>query len=188
MSKPGPWKAQLLIVLVAGLGLTTFIGYRMSRPANPAIVQAGGSRTAAAVPSQSNARIRLDLLDRKNEDETVGDKNLFQYGQRQAPLAAPPAGPQSPQPQPQSNTPVAPAVRPQQPPPPIPLKYVGFAFVEPNSKALIATLLDDSQRHFNAVEGDVYLGRYRVARITETTLEVEDLEFNRRQTLALVTQ
>jgi hypothetical protein len=74
------------------------------------------------------------------------------------------------------------------PPPQVPLKYVGYAYVEPNSHALIATLIDDQQRNFIAVEGDVYLGRYRVLRITDSAVDVEDLQFNRRQILPLIKQ
>ena len=69
----------------------------------------------------------------------------------------------------------------------MPLKYLGFAYVEPNSRALIATIKDDSLgKFFYPVEGDVWIGRYRIARITDKMVEVEDLEFNRRQTLPLV--
>ncbi len=77
---------------------------------------------------------------------------------------------------------------PPPPPPPIPLKYVGFASVAPNSKALIATLMDDSQHHFNLREGDIWMGRYRLTRVTETAVDVEDLQITRHQTLPLTKQ
>ncbi len=193
MSKPEQRKAQFFILLVIVLGITLFLGYRMNRTPNPIVVQADAPKFSAITASQGEARIRLDLLDKKTTDEDLGRKNLFTFGVKQPPPAPPSKTP--PGPQPPSNVISMPPAQPPRvgpppppPPPPIPLKYVGFAFIEPNSKALIATLLDDQQRHFNAVEGDVYMGRYRVVRVTDTAVEVEDLEFNRKQTLPLVKQ
>jgi hypothetical protein len=68
------------------------------------------------------------------------------------------------------------------------LKYIGFASIEPNSQHLIATLIDDTQHHFNAVEGDIFMGRYRVGRISDSSVDVEDIQSSRRQTLPLVKQ
>ena len=191
MSKPGT-KQLVLIGLIVVLGLTLYFGLQMNRTPDLVAVQAQGKRSAAVASGQADAKIRLDLLDKASDTGDIGKKNLFQYGPPPAPPApatppAPPVGPSISNPAATSpRPPVAPPAPP--PPPPVPLKYVGFASVEPNSKTLIATLIDDSQHHFNAVEGDVFMGRYRVARITDTAVDIEDLEFTRRQTLPLVKQ
>jgi len=201
MTNPEQKKLRILVGLLIVLGITLFIGYRMNRTSNPAIVQAEDQKPVAAPPVQTDARIRLDLLNKEKSDEDLGKKNLFEYGSpAQLPPSAVstggnPAKPAMP-PNAMGNanvnpntglTPV-PITRTPPPAPPIPLKYIGFAYVEPNSKRLIATLIDDTQHHFNAVEGDVFMGRYRVLHVTDTSVEVEDLQFNRRQTLPLAKQ
>src|SRR5690606_4779501 len=81
----------------------------------------------------------------------------------------------------------APPTRPMPPPPPppIPLKYEGYAEVNANS-GLLRAFLSDSQSRFTVMTGEVIMGRYRILRITESSVEVEDLESNRRQTLPLL--
>ncbi len=192
MTKSDQSRLRILILLLIALGLTVFISSRLSRRPNPAVVQAENQKAAPVAPVQAEARIRLDLLDKESANRELGKKNLFQYGPPPAP-PAPPPGTETSTPPPPQTLPGAVTARPvvppgPPPPPPIPLKFIGFAFVEPNSKALIATLSDDAQRHFNFVEGDVYQGRYRILKITDTSVEVEDLEVPRRQMLPLVKQ
>ena len=67
------------------------------------------------------------------------------------------------------------------PPPPINLKYQGFA----QSPDLTAFLADDT-RHYNVTVGEILMGRYRIISITDKTVEIEDLQFNRRQMLPLL--
>ncbi len=188
MTKPDPKKLRVFILLLIALGVTLYIGFRMNRPQNPEVVQAQAPKPETVPVPQGDARIRLDLLNKKNTDDEVGRKNLFQYPPKPVP-PPPPQGTSQFQPPPQQTSvapgPIAPP--PPPPPPPIPLKYIGYTYIEPNSKALIATLME-GQNHFNAVEGDVYQGRYRIARITENSVEVEDLQLNRRQTFPLVKQ
>ena len=137
-------------------------------------------------PGFNDARIQLELLDKARADEDLGKSNLFAYRNSRPPEPTKVAPPPPP-PVVTNNPPPRPTVVAPPPPPPIPLKYVGYAFVEPNSKVLIATLLDDTQqRHFNAVQGDIFMGRYRVLRITDTVVDVEDIDTSRRQTLPLV--
>ena len=191
MTKSDQSRLRILILLLAALGLTVFLSSRMTRRANPAVVQAENQKVVAVALAQPDARIRLDLLNKETLDKQTGKKNLFEYAPPPAPPAPRPSPfpPAQPPPNAMTSRPPMPSGPPQPPPPPpIPLRYIGFAFVEPNSKSLIATLIDDSQRHFLFVEGDVYQGRYRIARITDTSVEVEDLQFPRRQVLPLVKQ
>jgi hypothetical protein len=64
------------------------------------------------------------------------------------------------------------------------LKYQGFALTSTPNR-LIAFVADDT-RHYNVTAGEILMGRYRIVSITEKAVEVEDLDFNRRQTLPLV--
>jgi hypothetical protein len=180
------------------LALTLFFGYRMNRTPNPAVVQAEDQKTVATPPAQTDARIRLDLLKRENPDEDLGKKNLFQYGPPPAPPAAaanaagksktPGMSANAPQPGTTTAAPATSVPAGPPPPPPIPLKYIGVSSVEPDSKTFIATLIDDNQHHFNAVNGDIFMGRYKISRITENSVDVDDLQYNRHQTLPLVKQ
>jgi hypothetical protein len=71
-------------------------------------------------------------------------------------------------------------------PPPIPLKYQGYAVENPPGGQTTAFLTDDASHHYNVTNGEILMGRYRVNRISTGSVEVEDLQTNRRQTLPLV--
>ena len=187
MTKSDQNKLRFLIILVVILAATIYVGFRVSKTPDLTVVQAKDQKPAPVTATPNDARIQLDLLEKARANDDLGKSNLFAYRNSRPPEPArttppPPAPVINNNPAPTRPTPVMPP-----PPPPIPLKYVGYAFVEPNSKVLIATLLDDSQqRHFNAVQGDIWMGRYRVLRITDTLVDVEDIETSRRQSLALV--
>ncbi len=181
-------KLSVLIVLLLVLALVLVMGYRMNRPATTAAVEVAAAQAASNLPATTDgARIRLDLVE-KNPDagEKAGDKNIFAY--RQAP---PPPAPASRSGIPNGFVPVPAAsppanvTPPTPPPPPIPLKFEGFAVVNSGSGELRAFLSDQSRR-YTVVVGEFLMGRYRITRISETSVEVEDLEYNRRQTLPLV--
>ena len=191
MTKPDRQKLIFLIVLLAVLGATIVLGYRMTQPPATAAVQAPPPKTSSNPPAPSDARIRLDLVEKPEPGEDIGKKNLFQY--RLPPAPAP--QPQHP-PTPSNTFPTASNTPPPQtpvrtgpptppPPPPINLKYQGFAVVNSGSGTLTAFLGDDS-RHYNVTIGDFLLGRYRIVGISDKSVEVEDLEYNRRQTLPLL--
>jgi hypothetical protein len=178
-------KLGIFIVLLAVLGLI-LLGYRMNQPAVTAAVQTPEPKTSAKPLAPNDARIRLDLVENPQEADDIGKKNVFQY--RQAPPPPPPkpgSASNTPPPVTVAATPVAP--RPPQPPPPpaIPLKYQGFAVMSTPGSSLTAFLADDS-RHYNVTAGEVLMGRYRIAAISDKSVDVEDLEFNRRQTLPLL--
>jgi hypothetical protein len=187
MTKSDQNKLRFLIILVVILAATVYVGFRVSRTPDLTVVQAKDQKPMPAAATPNDARIQLELLDKARANEDLGKSNLFAYRNGRPPEPTKVAPP--PPPSMVNNNPAAtrPTVVMPPPPPPIPLKYVGYAYVEPNSKVLIATLLDDNQqRHFNAVQGDIWMGRYRVLRITDTVVDVEDIETSRRQTLALV--
>lgn len=69
------------------------------------------------------------------------------------------------------------------PPPPINLKFYGFA--QQNGRKLVFLL--DGEDIFIAGQGDIVDGRYKVVQIENTAVVVEDLSYNNEQTLPLQT-
>jgi len=193
MTKQYRQKLNIFVILLVVLGLTLVLGYRMSSPPSVFTVQPPEPKPAANVPTASDARIRLDLVDQPEESE-AGRTNVFQYRQGR-PTPDPEGSKPAPVTPPGLVTPPVPTVAPTPrpptapPPPPIPLKYQGFAvlnFGNSGTPALMAFLSDDSSHHYNVSVGEVLLGRYRIVGITDKNVEVEDLQNNRRQVFPLL--
>jgi len=175
-------KLSVFFVLVVVLGLTLVLGYRMNRPASTAAVQSAEKAPGAKPPVASDARIRLDIVDNPGTNAEIGQKNLFQYGRLpEVPQEVSPRDPEESAPPPVTTPPVPAVPAGPPPPPPVPLKFTGFAIV--NSS--LTAFLSDSSGNFIVTAGEVLMGRYRITQITNSTVEVEDLEYNRRQMLAL---
>ena len=68
------------------------------------------------------------------------------------------------------------------PPPPIPLKFFGFASKPGEPKRIFLSKGEDV---FIAAEGDVVDRRYKVVRITNSSVEIEDVLNNNRQSIPL---
>ena len=196
MTKQGQ-KVTFLVVLLAVLGLTVFLGYRMTRPpTTTSVVQTPQQKVSTNLPSSSGAQIRLDLVEKEKAGENIGKRNLFQY--QQAPPPPPPPGPRGgrgqgsggpvgfPPVQPPPPVIITPPGPPPPPPlPPITLKYQGFAARSAPNGGFTAFLADDS-RHYNVTVGEILMGKYRIASITDRSVDVEDLEYNRHQFLPLL--
>jgi hypothetical protein len=194
MSKKDRKQLSILVVLLAVLGLTIAFGYRMVSPPVASTIQPPEpKKTSANPPAASEARIRLDLVEKSEEaGQENRRRNLFQYGQAPAPPQPVGRGSGSLVPGPNSAPPVnvmstpVPTVRPGPPaPPPVPLKYQGFATTPSPNGGFIAFLADDA-RHYNVTAGEVLMGRFRILGITDKSVEIEDLDYNRRQTLPLI--
>ena len=79
--------------------------------------------------------------------------------------------------------PVQPGPQVKPPPPPIPLKFFGRSLpLRGGTKRVFCMLNDEVQI---PAEGDVIQRRYKIQRITATTVVVEDLSFNNTQTLPI---
>jgi len=199
MSKQDRQKFSILIVLLVVLGMTAVLGYRMNQPPTTAAVQVPETKTSANPPAPTDARIRLDLIEKaEGSKEEIGRKNVFQY--QKPPASRPPVpgsggsasttpGPQQPAPPlfglpPTTSGSSASAAPPG--PPPIPLKYQGYAAESAPGGQMTAFLTDDASRHYNVTPSEILMGRYRINQISTASVEVEDLETNRRQTLPLL--
>ena len=202
MSKQDRQKFSILIVLLVVLGMTAVLGYRMNQPPTTAAVQVPETKISANPPAPTDARIRLDLIEKaEGSQEEIGRKNVFQYQK-------PPSPPASRLPVPGSGGSASTTPGPEQPappsaglprttsgssasaappgPPPIPLKYQGYAVESAPGGQMTAFLTDDASRHYNVTPSEILMGRYRINQISTASVEVEDLETNRRQTLPLL--
>ena len=199
MSKQDRQKFSILMVLLIVLGMTAVLGYRMNQPPTTAAVQVPETKISANPPAPTDARIRLDLIEKaEGSQEEIGRKNVFQY--QKPPASRPPVpgsggsasttpGPQQPAPPlfglpPTTSGSSASAAPPG--PPPIPLKYQGYAAESAPGGPMTAFLTDDASRHYNVTPSEILMGRYRINQISTASVEVEDLETNRRQTLPLL--
>ena len=186
-------KLGIFIVLLGVLAATSLMGYRANEPTATAAVQTPAAKTSANPPSPSDARILLELVEKDGKGkENIGDRNLFQYRQApppppisRPPVQALPGAAIAMQPTPTTTQAPTPRMPAQPVQPPIPLKYQGFASTNGSARGFTAFLADDA-RHYNVTVGEVLMGRYRIASITDKSVEVEDLENSRRQTLPLL--
>jgi hypothetical protein len=187
MTKQSRQQLGILVVLLAVLSLTVVLGYRMVRPPVAATVPPSPNAKAqgSQPPVASNATIRLDMVDKEDGEQDIGTRDLFKYkplppppAPKPPPGSFPPAGSLPPQPLPQA-TPIQRAVTP-----PINLKYQGFAVSDTPSK--LTAFLSDDARHYNVTTGEVLLGRYRILTITDKSVEIEDIDNNRRQVLPML--
>ena len=191
MKKQDRQKLGVLGVLLLVLGVTVVFAYRMNQPQVTSAVQPVPVKTSANPPAPSEAHIRLDLLENSETADAVAKRNLFQYRQ------APPPPPTTPQrgaasvaPNPTVNPTPPPQVvnRPPPPPapPPITLKYQALFVVTDSPTGGPTAVLADESRHYNVKTGEILLGRYRILSISENSVEIEDLDNNRRQTLPFI--
>jgi hypothetical protein len=79
--------------------------------------------------------------------------------------------------------PVQPGPQVKPPPPPIPLKFFGRSLPLRGGVRRVFCMLNDEVQI--PAEGDVIQRRYKIQHITATTVVVEDLSFNNKQTLPI---
>lgn len=191
MTKQDRQKISILVVLLAVLASVVVMVLRMNEPGTTttAAVQEP-PRIPANLPAPTDASLRKDLLDKPDNGQEIGKKNIFEYRQAPPPppVPGPPRGSRTTPFEPnRGSVPVnIPPTTPQPPlPPQIPLKYVGYLTLDAPGGGFTAVLSDDS-RHYNVTAGEVLMGRYRVLTISDKIVDVEDLEYKRRQSLPIV--
>ena len=166
-----------------------------SKPPAPALVAANTAGPAArrlrsgrrAGPAQKQTltasldpRLRLDLLKGSSETEYKGaGRNIFR-AEKEVAIEKPIAPVIKPNPGPVTPTPLPGPVVQQ--PPPINLKFFGFANRPGEARQIFLLQNEDV---FIAREGDVVNRRYKVVKINNNSVEIEDLLGNNRQTIPL---
>jgi hypothetical protein len=118
--------------------------------------------------------IRTDLLASAEAGHYEGSgRNIFDFY-----TPPPPPPPRQPHPAVVAN----PMPPPPPAPPPINLKFYGFASKTGNQKQIF---LSQGDQVFIAKEGDVVANRYKVVRIGQGTVEIEDILNNNRQSIPM---
>ena len=143
------------------------------RPATPA--------QQPSITASLDPRLRLDLLKGSAETEYKGSgRNIFDKQSEVGipkPITPPIVPKRDDTPKVADNTPPPPP-----PPPPINLKFFGFANRPGEPRQAFLLQNDDV---FVAKEGDVVNRRYKVVKINNNSVEIEDLLGNNKQTIPL---
>ncbi len=146
-----------------------------ARGVGPAAENRLRKRARASISGAYDPALRFDLLAKVQGITYQGtERNIFQYHTRAAPIPKPTA---------KAVTESASKRSGEAPPPPIPLKYYGYAH-KPDETARKAFFLD-AEEIFIATEGEIVNKRYKILKIGVNTVEVEDLVTKSKQTLPL---
>lgn len=139
-------------------------------PAPPRVQAHAGGRNEKRPRAQSlDPTLRLDLL--ADVEKTVyqgNGRNIFVSQAEEVVIPKPiaPGSPDAPKPEDAYR---APSV---QPPPPIPLKFYGFASAPGEPKKIF---LKNGEDVFVAGEGEIVDRRYKIIRISATSVEIQDV-------------
>ncbi len=186
-------RKQLIVLGVLGaiaIGTMAYEFWPASQTAAPAAEQRAATTTKPTMRRTASGKMvpvvepRLDptldltLLAQSEEIKYAGNgRNIFAAGS--VPIETPKKNGTA-----QGNDQVG-SIRqppPVAPPPPITLKFYGFANRPGETKKVF---LSQGEDIFIAAEGDIVDRRYKVLRISPTTVDVEDVLYNNRQSLPL---
>jgi hypothetical protein len=176
---PGPERRRqlmwlgLLVVVVAALAW-----YQFGRGPEPAATRPAASNPKAGgttAPSQGVLPEPVKLADLASEgDAPSAGRNLFRFGVKPTPppppVVLPPPGPPPPPPTPPG-------------PPPIKLRCLG-TMERPDVGRVVALKDPDSGAVFQALEGQIVDGRYRVVKIGLTSVVVSYIDGSGQRTLS----
>jgi len=186
-------RTKVILLAVLGVGAVISMGYmfsslgsrpvpvaaapvvRGSAPAPPQVHRTPARGPAiAAVSNSLDPELRLKLLESSEGTKYEGTgRNIFVPALE--PIPTPQGGGLTKKPEPQLPP-------PPPPPPPIPLKFFGFASHSGEPKRIF---LAQGEEVFIAEEGQIVDRRYKVMRINPTSVEIEDVLNNNRQTIPL---
>ena len=180
---------RFMIVLLAILllvGIYNFVDFGTSSANSPAPAPATSTQVAqsskkSAAPQISDStldpRLRVDLLAiSQNKKYEAGGRNIFRMEELK-PIEKTIADVRK-----QYGPELPPTPTPTPPPPPIPLKFYGFASKGSEPKKIF---LDDEGEVFVARQGDIVERKYKVIQINNTSVIIEDVLYNNRQTIQL---
>ena len=183
-------KRKLIVAVVLMAAALLLIGrflFNSSEPEPAAASQPAASSAAAGARGKASGKkqvlmarsldpeLRYDWLQASEDTKYQGNgRNIFRA--QDIVIQKPIAPPMKPLP---SAPPVDPG---PPPPPPINLKFFGFANRPGEAKKVF---LEQGEDIFVASEGDIVNRRYKVIKIAPTSVEVEDVLNNNRQSIPL---
>ena len=146
-----------------------------SRAAGTGRTGKGHGKKASTAARSLDPSLRYDLLKASEDTKYEGTgRNVFMT---QAEIPQPVASVKTDEEKAAENRPPQPP-----PPPPINLKFFGFASRPGEAKKIF---LSEGEDVFIAAEGDVVNRHYKVLRISPTSVEIEDVLNNNRQSIPL---
>lgn len=172
------WMIALLVIAVL-VGIYNFWDFGTSSAAPPSVSAPAAAQKKApqVVDTTLDPRLRLDILAASQSKKyEMGGRNIFRMEEakpieKTITSVRPPMGPEPP-----------PTPTPTPPPPPINLKFYGFASKPSEPKKVF---LADEGEVFVARLGDIVERKYKVAQINNTSVVIEDVLNNNRQTIPL---
>lgn len=169
------WAAALLTVALL-LGIFNFWKLGSSSDSTAAFGDPISQKTPHVI-TLDNAALRLpDLVASQHQRYEAGGRNIF----RMEEIKPPPVPARV-----QKETTVELPPTPTTLPPPINLKYYGFASKHNEPRRIF---LADEGEVFVAKQGDIIERKYKVAQIQNTSVVIEDALNNNRQTIPLTTR
>jgi hypothetical protein len=158
-------------------------------PPAPPVVRGPGGRerryVAATLAPSLDPRLRLDMLKGSEDLEYEGTGlNIFQEHEQDAmPAPVAPGRTDKPGSEVAGDKPSAAPWTPKEiPPPPINLKFYGWASGLGEPKAIF---LSQGDNVYVAHEGDIIARRYRVGKLSNTEVEIEDVLSNNKDKIPL---
>jgi hypothetical protein len=149
-----------------------------AKTAKPAMRRSSSGKLIPVAPQRLDPTLDLNLLSQSEEIKYEGNgRNIFVAGSV-ARIETPKRNGTAPG---TSTATYTPPPIPQ--PPPITLKFFGFANKPGETKKVF---LSQGEDVFIAAEGDIVDRRYRVLHISPTAVDVEDVINNNRQSLPLI--
>jgi hypothetical protein len=147
------------------------------QPLRPTSRRGTSAKKARASTASLDPRLRLDLLKSSEDVSYAGTgRNIF-LSYEEAPIPKPVADARIDKAPVQNQPPPGPP-----PPPPITLKFFGFASKPGQPRRVF---LAKGQDVFIAGEGDIVDRRYKVLRIGPTSIELQDVLNNNRQSIPI---
>jgi hypothetical protein len=136
---------------------------------------------AVALTPSLDPRLRLDLLEHEQESRYNGNgRNIFAENSEPIPT---PIAPGLKGVKPTQTGPTKFAMTQPPPPPPINLRFFGFESRPGEPKRIFLTQTDGNV--LVAHEGDIVAERYKIVHIGPTSVEIEDVLSNSRQSIPL---
>jgi len=175
--------ALLAIALLVGIYNFVDFGTSSANSPSPASTSAGNQQKKPALTETLengtlDPRLRLDILAASQSKKyEAGGRNIFRMEEvkKIETMSANPRGPMGPDP--------LPTPPPPPPPAPIPLKFYGFASKPTEPKKIF---LFDEGEVFVARQGDIVERKYKVIQINNTSVVIEDVLTNNKQTIPLI--
>jgi len=170
-------------ILLGGLVIVLAVAaYRAWTQTSPAAAPASNGRGRTTRTGDRESQIvsapdvHLKTLEGEHPKPQTTERNLFRFKPKAPPPAPPTPVVQAPPPGPPPLPPGPP------PPPPITLKFIGFVGAGPDRMAVLS---DGIGAPVPGKEGQTVLGRYKILKIGEESIEIAYLDGRGRTTIRM---